>query len=77
MKNTVKKVISLLMIIMMILSISLPVVSRAVNATSSEEDDFPLDVVLERDETNPNLIHITATDTECNITDLKYKKYKM
>ena len=72
MKNTVKKVISLLMIIIMILYISLPVVSRAVNATSSEEDDFPLDVVLERDETNPNLIHITATDTECNITDLKY-----
>ena len=72
MKSTVKKVTSLLIIIMMILSISLPVVSRAVDVTSSEEDNFPLDVVLERDETNPNLIHITATDTESNITDLKY-----
>ena len=70
MKSTVKKVTSLLIIIMMILSISLPVVSRAVDVTSSEEDNFPLDVVLERDETNPNLIHITATDTESNITDL-------
>ena len=72
MKSTVKKVTSLLIIIMMILSISLPVVSRAVDVTSSEEDNFLLDVVLERDETNPNLIHITATDTESNITDLKY-----
>ena len=56
MKSTVKKVTSLLIIIMMILSISLPVVSRAVDVTSSEEDNFPLDVVLERDETNPNWI---------------------
>ena len=59
---------------MMILPISLPIVSKAVDSGTSatSEEDYPLNIVLERDETNPNLIHITATDTESNITDLKY-----
>ena len=74
MKNTVKKIISILIIMMMILPISLPIVSKAVDSGTSatSEEDYPLNIVLERDETNPNLIHITATDTESNITDLKY-----
>lgn len=73
MKNTIKKIIAVLIIMMMILPISLPIVSKAVDSgIVSNEEDYPLNIVLERDETNPNLIHITATDTESNITDLKY-----
>ena len=74
MKNTIKKIVSVLIIMMMILPICLPIVSKAVDSGTSatSEQDYPLNIVLERDETNPNLIHITATDTESNITDLKY-----
>ena len=76
MKNAVKRVISILIIIMMILPISLPIVSKAVDSgtVSNTEEDYPMDIILERDETNPNLIHITATSTEGNIIELKYVK---
>lgn len=67
--NTMKKIISILIIMIMILPISLPVMSTAADTVSSEEDDYPLDIALSRD---GNTVHITATDTESNITDLKY-----
>ena len=74
MNDRIKKVFALLLIMVMILPISLPVASKAVDSeiSSTSNEDYPLNVVLERDEANPNLIHITATDTESNITALKY-----
>ncbi len=74
MNNTMKKFISILMIIMMILPIGLPVISKAVDTgtLSTSQEDYPLNITLNRDETNPNVIHITATDTESNIIALKY-----
>ena len=74
MKNTVKKIISILVIMMMIVPFSLPIVSKAVDSgiISNTEENYPMDIILERDETNPNLIHITATSTDGNIIELKY-----
>ena len=74
MNNTIKKFISILMIMMMILPISLPIISKAADSgtSSTSQADYPLNITLNRDETNPNVIHITATDTESNIIDLKY-----
>ena len=74
MNDRIKKVFALLLIMVMILPISLPVASKAVDSeiSSTSNEDYPLNVVLERDEANPNIIHITATDTESNITALKY-----
>ena len=55
----------------MILPISLPSISRAADsgAVLNTEEDYPLNVALERD---GNTVHITATSTDGNITDLKY-----
>ena len=74
MKNTITKMIALLIIVMMVLPISVPIVAKAVDdeTISTSQEDYPLNVTLKRDETNSNLIHITATSTEGNITDLKY-----
>ena len=68
MKNIVKKVISILIIIMMILPITLSSISRAADSGAAST----LNIAWERDETNPNIIHIIATSTDGNITDLKY-----
>ncbi len=72
MNDKLKRILVILVIVIMILPISLPVISKAVDSGTSlisEEADFPLNIVLERD---GNTVHITATDTECNITTLKY-----
>lgn len=71
MKKTIKSIIAFLIIIMMILPISLPSISRAADsgAVLNTEEDYPLNVALERD---GNTVHITATSTDGNITDLKY-----
>lgn len=68
MKNIVKKVISILIIIMMILPITLSSISRAADSGAAST----LNIAWERDETNPNIIHIIATSIDGNITDLKY-----
>lgn len=73
MKNYIRKIIVILIVLVMILPVTLPVVSRAVSTeTPSNEEDITLSVQLQRDETNSNLVHITAIDTAYNITDLKY-----
>ena len=70
--HTIKKVIALLLIFMMIIPISLPVISKAVDWGITAREDVTLDVKLKRDEENSNIIHITATDSQYNITELKY-----
>ena len=74
MNRRIKKLLVLLLIIVMLLPISLPIVSKAVDTetSSTSEEVYPINVELKRDETNPNLIHITATSTESNIIALKY-----
>ena len=74
MKNLIKKTIIFFIIMIMILPISLPIVSKAVDNGKilTSQEDYPIDVVLERDKENPNLVHITATSTESNIIELKY-----
>ena len=76
MKNVVEKIISILIIMIMILPISLPIVSKAVDSGTSStlKQDYPVNVELKRDETNPDIIHIMATSTEGNIIELKYVK---
>ena len=75
MKNYIKKFVVILIVLVMILPVMLPVVSRAVSTeTPSDDEGITLSVKLQRDETNSNLVHITATDTTYNITDLKYGK---
>ncbi len=73
MKNLIKT-IAFFIIMIMILPISLPIVSKAVDNGKilTSQEDYPIDVVLERDKENPNLVHITATSTESNIIELKY-----
>ena len=74
MKNLIKKTIIFFIIMIMILPISLPIVSKAIDSGKilTSQEDYPIDVVLERDKENPNLVHITATSTESNIIELKY-----
>ena len=74
MKNLIKKNIIFFIIMIMILPISLPIVSKAIDSGKilTSQEDYPIDVVLERDKENPNLVHITATSTESNIIELKY-----
>ena len=76
MKNVVEKIISILIIMIMILPISLPIVSKAVDSgtSSTSKQDYPVNVELKRDETNSDIIHIMATSTEGNIIELKYVK---
>ena len=73
MKNLIKT-IAFFIIMIMILPISLPIVSKAIDSGKilTSQEDYPIDVVLERDKENPNLVHITATSTESNIIELKY-----
>ena len=70
--NTIKKVLALLLTFMMIIPISLPVISKAIDLGIISRANATIDVELKRDEENPNIVHITATDTTYNITDLKY-----
>ena len=70
--NTIKKVLALLLIFMMIMPISLPVISKAIDLGIISRANATIDVELKRDEENPNIVHITATDSEYNITQLKY-----
>ena len=69
MKNRIKKNISIFVILLMLIQVLIPIVSQA---TEFSEGEITLNVELKRDETNPNQINITATDSEYNITDLKY-----
>ena len=72
MKSYIKKLLSFLLIMVMLLPISLPVISKAAESETTSRQEASIDVQLQRDETNPNIIHITATDTTYKITDLKY-----
>ena len=53
----------------MLIQVLIPIVSQA---TEFSEGEITLNVELKRDETNPNQINITATDSKYKITDLKY-----
>ena len=72
MRNYIKKMTILLLVMVIVLPISLPIISKAVNFQSASNAEISLDVKLKRDEENPNIVHITATDTTYKITDLKY-----
>ena len=72
MRNKIKKSISIFIILIMILQVLIPIASQATEVSGVPEEDITLNVELKRDETNPNQINITATDSEYNITDLKY-----
>ena len=72
MRNYIKKMTILLLVMVIVLPISLPIISKAVNFQSASNAEISLDVKLKRDEENPNIVHITATDTTYEITDLKY-----
>ena len=69
MKNRIKKNISIFVILLMLIQVLIPIVSQA---TEFSEGEITLNVELKRDETNSNQINITATDSEYNITALKY-----
>lgn len=69
MKNRIKKNISIFVILLMLIQVLIPIVSQA---TEFSEGEITLNVELKRDETNPNQINITATDSKYKITDLKY-----
>lgn len=72
MKNNIKKNISIFVILIMLIQVLIPIVSQATDVSGVSEGDITLNVELKRDETNPNQINITATDSEYNITALKY-----
>ena len=72
MKNNIKKNISIFVILIMIIQVLIPIVSQATDVSGVSEGDITLNVELKRDETNPNQINITATDSKYKITDLKY-----
>ncbi len=63
MKNKLK-ILPILIIMTIILQFLLPLISNGAEVT--------LNVVLKRDEINPNQVNITATDTQYNIEELKY-----
>lgn len=58
------RILPILIIMTIILQFLLPLVSNGAEVT--------LNVVLKRDEINPNQVNITATDTQYNIEELKY-----
>lgn len=72
MKNHIKRMIILLIVMVIVLPISLPIISKAVNFQVASNEEISLNVQLKREEENPNIVHITATDTTYKITDLKY-----
>ena len=72
MKNRIKKNISIFVILIMLIQVLIPIVSQATDVSGVSEGDITLNVELKRDETNPNQINITATDSKYKITDLKY-----
>lgn len=75
MRNNIKKNISIFVILIMLIQVFIPIVSQATDVSGVSgvsEGDITLNVELKRDETNPNKINITATDSKYNITDLKY-----
>ena len=72
MKNRIKKNISIFVILLMLIQVLIPIVSQATDVSGVSEGDITLNVELKRDETNPNQINITATDSKYKITDLKY-----
>lgn len=72
MRNKIKKSISIFIILIMILQVLIPIASQATEVSGASDGDTTLNVELKRDEANPNQINITATDSEYNITDLKY-----
>ena len=72
MRNYIKKMTILLIVMVIVLPISLPIISKAVNFQVASNEEISLNVQLKREEENPNIVHITATDTTYKITDLKY-----
>ena len=69
----IKRILSIFVILMLMIQVVLPVVSKATDTDINlEESDVTMNIELKRDETNSNIINITATDSEYNITALKY-----
>ena len=65
MKKT-SKILAIITIMVVVVSLVLPI---KVNAA---EGEITLNLDMKRDETDPNTINITATDTQYNIVALKY-----
>lgn len=63
-----KKILSMILIILIIIQCILPVLSSA----NDNQINNTISVTLERDNTNSNIINITATDTSYDIIQLKY-----
>lgn len=72
MRNNIKRYISIVVILIMLIQVFIPIVSQATYVSRLSEGDITLNVKLKRDETNPNKINITAIDSKYNITDLEY-----
>lgn len=69
----IKRILSIFVILMLMIQVVLPVVSKASDTDINlEESDVTMNIELKRDETNSNIINITATDSKYKITDLKY-----
>ena len=68
--NKIIKVISIFVTIVILMSISFPVINQAVDLPiMNREEERTLDVYLRRD---GSTVYITATDGQYNITELKY-----
>ena len=69
----IKRILSIFVILVLMIQVVLPVVSKASDTDINlEESDVTMNIELKRDETNSNIINITATDSKYKITDLKY-----
>lgn len=69
----IKRILLISIILVLMIQVVLPVVSKASDTDINlEESDVTMNIELKRDETNSNIINITATDSKYKITDLKY-----
>ena len=69
----IKRILLISIILVLMIQVVLPIVSKASeNDVNSKESDVTMNIELKRDETNSNIINITATDSKYKITDLKY-----
>lgn len=72
MKNKITIILSIFIILTLSMQFILPITANAYELQKVTREESTIDVNLKRDESNSNIVNITATDTTYDITELKY-----
>lgn len=72
MKNKTTIILSIFTILTLVMQFIIPIKTNAYELQKVTREESTIDVNLKRDESNSNIVNITATDTTYDITELKY-----